>query len=136
MLADPIPGFSIYRGRWTTVGGTSASAPLMASGIAIANQKAASAGKPPVGFLNPSIYKLAAGASSAALFNDVKVGTNDLGEWLGGGNFSFRPMWSKTFRHVKGRPLGCCSATKRFDAATGWGSPKMPAFTDALVALR
>jgi len=136
MLADPIPGFSIYRGGWISVGGTSASAPLMASGIAIANQRAASAGKPPVGFLNPSIYKLAAGPSSATLFNDVKVGTNDLGEWLHGGSFSFHPLWSRTFRHVSGRPLGCCSATKRFDAATGWGSPKMPAFTEALVELR
>ena len=41
-------------GQWTEVGGTSASTPLMAGIIAIANQMAGH----PLGFINPGIYKI------------------------------------------------------------------------------
>lgn len=43
-------------GQWTQIGGTSASTPLMAGIIAVANQVAGH----PLGFINPGIYKIAA----------------------------------------------------------------------------
>ena len=55
--ADPSTGLAIYSsdGGWTLGGGTSASAPLWAAFMAIANQMAGH----PLGFINPALYKLA-----------------------------------------------------------------------------
>jgi subtilase family serine protease len=125
MLADPVPGYANYctseacRGRgWSSVGGTSAATPLLAGGIAIANQQARRVQRPPLGFLNPLIYRLARGGSRRPVFNDVLRTNNDIAAMLhplGGG----------------GRPLGCCAATKNHDAASGWGSISLPAFSRA-----
>jgi subtilase family serine protease len=108
-LAGTIPG-------WKSIGGTSAAAPLMAAGVALANQYAAKRGQPSLGFLNPLLYRLGAdGQTRADAFNDVTVGNNDLGKALppeAGG----------------GRPLGCCPARKGYDWASGWGSLKLPGF--------
>ncbi len=73
-LADIIPGYALYcsaaacepeedpvRG-WGAVGGTSAAAPLMAAGVALANQYAERRGQRTLGFLNPLLYRLGAGA--------------------------------------------------------------------------
>jgi subtilase family serine protease len=134
-LADRFPGYSFfctaegcvdpelpYPG-WSVVGGTSAAAPLTAAGIALANQYAAERGQPPLGFLNPLLYRLGAERSEREqVFNDVTVGNNDLGRMLlpevGGG-----------------RPLGCCSARSGYDWTTGWGSLKMVPFAKAAAAL-
>lgn len=114
-LADIFPGYAFYctaascisgtekvRG-WGRVGGTSAAAPLMAAGIALANQYAARRGQPPLGFLNPLLYRLGGKAKSrAAVFNDVVRGNNDIGLALppeaGGGQL-----------------IGCCGARRGYD---------------------
>lgn len=126
MLADNFPGYAIYctsapcKGLgWLGVGGTSAATPLFAAGVAIANQQADRARTPRLGFLNPTIYSLARkpGAYKGA-FRDVRKTTNDIGVMLpvqGGG----------------GKPLGCCGAHKGHDAATGWGSVYLKAFSEA-----
>ena len=62
------------------IGGTSCAAPLWAGFIALANQQAASKGIPSMGFINPAIYNLAAGASYSTCFHDVTTGNN---EWSG-----------------------------------------------------
>jgi subtilase family serine protease len=49
------------RGRCGSAGGTSFSSPMWAGFNALMNQYAAQKGKPPVGFLNPTIYGLAKG---------------------------------------------------------------------------
>lgn len=132
-LGDPYPGYALYctaaecepgkqvvRG-WTSIGGTSAATPLMAAGVAIADQYAARHGQRPLGFLNPLLYQLGADRKTRrGAFDDVVTGNNDVGRILPanvGGGF----------------PLGCCSARSGYDTASGWGSLKMPGFAKLAV---
>lgn len=97
-------------GQWTEVGGTSASTPLMAGIIAIANQMAGH----PLGFINPGIYKIAAAQNTAQYFRDTINGSNAVDK----GNI-----------HVTG-----FTAQTGWDAVTGWGSPQASQFIPALIA--
>ncbi|KAI0336682.1 subtilisin-like protein [Cubamyces sp. BRFM 1775] len=54
--------YVIYAAGFTRIFGTSASTPVTASVIALLNDRLASAGKPPLGFLNPWLYSKGAGA--------------------------------------------------------------------------
>jgi kumamolisin len=86
-------------------GGTSFAAPMWAAYIALVNQQLASNGKPPVGFLNPTIYSQNVTSSYASDFHDVTSGTS-----------------------------GSYSAVTGYDLVTGWGSPNtglMAALTGA-----
>jgi subtilase family serine protease len=97
--------YSCYDGGcYTGNGGTSYAAPLWAGFIALANQQAAATGKPPVGFLNPTIYTIGATGSYRRDFHDEVVGNNR--------------------RYIAGRG---------FDLVTGFGSPNGAALIDALV---
>jgi kumamolisin len=130
-LADLFPGYAFFctaascepaNGKvfgWGAVGGTSAAAPLMAAGVALANQYAAKRGQANLGFLNPLLYRLGSKSSTRnANFTDVVKGNNDIGRALppaaGGGG-----------------PVGCCQAKAGYDWASGWGSLKLPAFSRA-----
>lgn len=124
LLADSAPGYPIYcaagdcLGGWKPVGGTSAATPLFASGVAIANQQAKAAGQAQLGFLNRTIYKLAANsATRAKVFRDVTKVGNDVGTMIG-------PSSGGT-----NTPTGCCAATKYYDRASGWGSVNFPLFS-------
>jgi hypothetical protein len=57
-------------------GGTSCAAPLWAGFMALVNQQAAANEITSVGFINPTIYNLASGASYASYFHDVTTGNN------------------------------------------------------------
>jgi tripeptidyl-peptidase-1 len=57
-------------GAITTADGTSASAPIVGSLLTLINEELALAGKPPVGFINPVIYK------NQGAFNDITSGSN------------------------------------------------------------
>ena len=57
-------------------GGTSASAPLWAGFMALVNQQLAAQGNPSAGFINPTLYALAAGPANALCFHDVTYGSN------------------------------------------------------------
>jgi kumamolisin len=81
---------------WQPGGGTSAAAPLLAGGIALANQAALSQQDAQLGLINPLIYQLGKTDSSALV--DIAQGNND----------------------VYG--LDCCTAGPGYDEATGWGS--------------
>jgi kumamolisin len=96
--ADPRTGYQIrlVGGQAEVIGGTSAVAPLWAGLIALLNQKLASKGKPPAGFINPLIYALPA---SAGAFHDIVQGNNDI---EGLGKYQAGPGW---------------------DACTGLGTP-------------
>jgi subtilase family serine protease len=74
--ADPSTGLAFYSsdGGWNLAGGTSASAPLWAAFMAIADQMAGH----PLGFINPALYKLAASSSYAQDFHDIIVGNNSI----------------------------------------------------------
>lgn len=75
-VGDPFTGVKFVLNQQILVGGgTSQSAPIWAGLAAIINQKFASLGVPPLGDLNPLLYKV---ASSSALpsFRDVRYGGN------------------------------------------------------------
>lgn len=52
------------------IGGTSAATPVVSAIVALLNDVRLKAGKPSLGFLNPSIYK------SMSAFNEITVGNN------------------------------------------------------------
>src|SRR5579863_7992408 len=71
--ADPSTGLAIYfSGQWALAGGTSAAAPLWAGLMAIADQMVGH----PLGFINPTLYKLAGSSRYAQDFHDIASGNN------------------------------------------------------------
>jgi subtilase family serine protease len=108
-VADPETGLATFlSGEWTQAGGTSASAPLWAALMAIANQMAGH----PLGFINPTLYKIAASSDYTQDFNDITVGNNtNLAADVTGYNAA--PGW---------------------DAATGLGTPDAAKLLPALIA--
>jgi kumamolisin len=57
-----------YLGKWTYADGTSASTPVCAAVLTLVNQHRKAQGRPPVGYINPLIYKHAA---TRAAFRDI-----------------------------------------------------------------
>ncbi len=121
MLADAYPGYAIYcstsdcaqdgRPAWRPVGGTSAGTPLLASGIALVDQSLRAGGRANLGLVAPLLYRLASYSQLyRLLFRDVTVGSNDIGAYLPGGG---------------GTPVGCCTAGRGYDEASGLGSIDM-----------
>lgn len=126
-LADLYPGYSIYcsvgcpssvqpEGGWSAVGGTSAATPLMAAGVTLLNQKRKKAGHRSLGFLNPLIYRIGNSKAYGQAIRDVTIGNNDTGK-------AIPPSAGGT-----GTALGCCTAKKGYDVASGWGSLKLAGF--------
>ena len=79
--ADPRTGYSIYatdKGTtgWFDVGGTSAAAPVWAAFTGILNQFRASYDLRPLGFGNPTLYRLGSTAQRYPPFHDVVTGDN------------------------------------------------------------
>ncbi|MGO9958549.1 MAG: protease pro-enzyme activation domain-containing protein [Solirubrobacteraceae bacterium] len=118
MLADVSPGYEIFctvsgdcvnqatPGPWTQVGGTSASSPLLAGGVALVDQDLRIQGKQDLGLLNPLLYEIDGLPAAAQVISPVSVGDNDLGTSIPG----------------DGSPLGCCTATAGYNLAAGLGS--------------
>jgi subtilase family serine protease len=80
-------------------GGTSASAPLWAGLIALADQRAGRH----LGFVNAALYRIAHSAGYHRAFHDVTAGNNTV---------RFPPKTISGYRAARG-----------WDAVTGWGSP-------------
>lgn len=73
--ADPATGHSVHvNGKWYSVGGTSAAAPLWAGMTALANEARAALGKPALGFAAPALYS----AAGAIGWHDVVDGNNQV----------------------------------------------------------
>ena len=107
--ADPSTGLAIYSdGGWTLGGGTSASAPLWAAFMAIANQMAGH----PLGFINPTLYKLAASSAYTQDFHDITTGDNSVNR-----------------DGVQGYP-----AVTGWDPVTGLGTPVLDKLLPDLIA--
>ncbi|HVA60120.1 MAG TPA: S53 family peptidase, partial [Mycobacteriales bacterium] len=103
--ADPNFGYTIYyQGTWMTAGGTSGAAPLWAALVADVDTGC----RATAGFLNPALYKAAAGGTSP--FHDIATGNND----------------------YTGTNSGDYPATAGFDLASGLGTPDSPAIALAL----
>lgn len=94
----------VYQGAPTAVDGTSCSSPTTSSIFALVNDALISAGKAPLGFLNPLLYS-GLGSSS---FNDVVSGSS-----YGCNTTGF-------------------SAAKGWDVASGWGTPDFAKITKYL----
>jgi uncharacterized repeat protein (TIGR03803 family) len=91
--------------------GTSASAPLWAGFAALANQRAAATGQPPIGFINPAVYAIGSGPAYASAFHDTTTGNNTNGCGI------------DKFPSVQG-----------YDLCTGWGTPNGSNLINALLA--
>jgi subtilase family serine protease len=103
---DPVTGIAVVTsnagGSYTISGhaGTSASAPLWAGIIALADQYA----HRHLGFVNPAIYQMARGSQYHQAFHDVTAGNSNTAE--------FPPTTITGYRAGPG-----------WDPVTGWGSP-------------
>ncbi|HEX7653712.1 MAG TPA: hypothetical protein VF607_09405, partial [Verrucomicrobiae bacterium] len=73
-----LTGDNVYvtydNGSAGVVGGTSCAAPLWAGVMALINENAVNSGRPSVGFLNPTLYRLVAGGNP--ILHDITVGNN------------------------------------------------------------
>jgi len=131
MLADPAPGYDIYctakvaaclgpgvSNPWTTLGGTSASAPLFAAGVALVDQVLRSRRRQQLGSANSLLYKIARSAASGSVFSDVTANSNNLGPYIGR------------------RVLSCCNAGVGFDYASGIGSVNLASLAFTAAALQ
>eukprot|EP00927_Polykrikos_kofoidii_P013184 TRINITY_DN15721_c0_g1_i4.p1 TRINITY_DN15721_c0_g1~~TRINITY_DN15721_c0_g1_i4.p1 ORF type:complete len:656 (+),score=97.01 TRINITY_DN15721_c0_g1_i4:294-1970(+) len=101
----------IVGGEQMAIDGTSASAPVFGGMISLLNARRNAAGKPPVGFINPTMYQ------NPSAFNDIVQGDNKCG---GSGSVD----------QISGF-IPCCGgydASTGWDAATGLGSVNFPKF--------
>jgi subtilase family serine protease len=105
---SPIPVYLSFlpQAGYYLVGGTSEGSPQWAGLVAVGNQLAGH----PLGFLNPSLYRLAPSGAYAASFHDITSGNNS-NEGVPG--FSAAPGW---------------------DPTTGWGSPNAANLLPDLIA--
>jgi len=101
------PGTTIFIGGVpvSPVGGTSQASPLAAAGFALISARLRAEGKPPLGFLNPWLYRV--GRTHASSFYDVTIGNT---------------LYPVTTSSAITLPP-CCQATPGFDAASGLGAP-------------
>ena len=98
--ADPLTGLVFYEnGTWTLAGGTSAAAPLWSGLMAIADQMAGKG----LGFIDPTLYKLAMSNRYAQDFHDITSGNNSA--------------------HSNGVNVSGYNAVTGWDPITGLGSP-------------
>jgi YVTN family beta-propeller protein len=83
-------------------GGTSFAAPMWAGFLALANQQSVALNGRKIGFINPTLYNIGAGANYLTNFHDTTSGSNGY------------------------------SATVGYDLVTGWGSPTGQSLINAL----
>lgn len=107
--ASPYSGMAVARtgpdgtDMLTGAGGTSASAPIWAGLIALADQQAGH----PLGLVNPAIYRIATGPQYHQAFHDVTIGNNTMNLTSTSGPVT----------------IAGYSAGPGWDPVTGWGSP-------------
>lgn len=75
---------TVFNAEALGVGGTSASAPIVAGIVTLLNEARYAAGKGPIGFLNPTFYTF------PDAFNDITIGNNP---GCGTGGFNATPGW-------------------------------------------
>jgi kumamolisin len=114
--ASPSTPYLIYvRGSFSSVGGTSASAPLWAAAEIVANQKLVAQGYTHLGFANPALYSVF--NSNSAAFYDITVGNNCSG-----------PACGSTLA------AGTYPATVGYDQASGLGSLQLGTLISAMIS--
>jgi tripeptidyl-peptidase I len=96
---------TVFNGQTYGFSGTSASAPIFAGIVTLLNEARIAAGKGPIGFLNPTLYK------NPEAFNDITIGNNP---GCGTNGFDAVPGW---------------------DPVTGLGSPNYEKLEKVFLAL-
>jgi uncharacterized repeat protein (TIGR03803 family) len=109
--ADETIWLIAFDGEESSIGGTSASAPLWAGFAALANQQAAAEGRARLGFLNPTLYAIGRSAGYKAAMHDITTGNN-----------TNRASPANFF------------AVPGYDLCTGWGTPAGSNLINALVS--
>ncbi|RHY48939.1 hypothetical protein DYB38_010828 [Aphanomyces astaci] len=104
----------VLNGDKALISGTSASTPALAAMITLVNDLRLNAGKPALGFLNPTLYRLQAAYPLA--FHDIITGTNAAG--MG----PAMPVCDLSFHAESG-----------WDAVSGLGSPNFPVLSQLLL---
>ena len=118
--ADPNTGYVVFSdGSWTITGGTSASAPLWASFMALTNSQTACQGLS-IGFANPTLYALANG-HFPTYFRDVTLSS---------------PFTGAPGNDAIGANSGLFPVVAGYDMTTGLGSMIGPNLARTLCALR
>ncbi|OAA56409.1 Peptidase S8/S53, subtilisin/kexin/sedolisin [Cordyceps fumosorosea ARSEF 2679] len=102
-------GLVVYQGKFRYEGGTSMSAPIVGALVNLINEERIKAGKGPVGFVNPTLYK------HEEMFHDVVKG----GMYTGGGVCN-----GKGF-----------NATRGWDPTTGMGTPRFDKMMEVFMSL-
>ena len=103
VMGDPRTGFMVYyNGKFSSIGGTSIGAPIVAAMVSVAAQACGISG---VGFMDPRLYQMAQDGTGIL---DITTGSNDL---YGTGGYS---------------------ATTGYDMASGLGTPDASTFLPAL----
>ncbi|KAG1891976.1 peptidase S8/S53 domain-containing protein [Suillus subluteus] len=97
---------TIYQGRETPVGGTSCAAPTFTAFVSMLNDARLSAGKSPLGFLNPFLY-----STGYTALNDITEGRNP------------------------GCQTEGFNATVGWDPVTGYGTPNFEKLKDLVLAM-
>jgi uncharacterized repeat protein (TIGR03803 family) len=108
-VADAVFWLVAFNGEFFVTAGTSASTPMWAGVCALANQRAAQFGQPPVGFINPAVYATGKSVAAPLAFHDILVGNNT--NSTSSNRFFARPG---------------------YDLTTGWGTPAGPGLLSSL----
>jgi subtilase family serine protease len=133
------PGYQ--RSGWHVYGGTSAASPQVAGLIALANEQQAAAAQPPLGFLNPLLYRVGdqPGAATAAFggggsFRDIVPHTYGT---AASGVLADNRLWQyNADGSVSPGPVPGWPTLPGWDMTTGFGSPRAAAFVAAIRAAR
>lgn len=101
-----------------TIYGTSASAPVFAGLVSLVNAIRSAEGRPPIGFLNPTLYLAGMNKSQESRFIDIVSGSNNCCGYSGSDSSQ----------------ATCCasgfSAGTGWDPVSGWGSIQFPNFVE------
>jgi subtilase family serine protease len=124
-------------GCWTFYGGTSASTPQTAALVALVNAARSSAGKPPIGFLDPILYS---GVGSSSAYTDIvpehygSAPATFAGSDVGVTGTVTKSVGDLVDNQMWEAPPAGYATTAGYDATTGWGTPNAPSFVSALLA--
>lgn len=125
-------------GCWTFYGGTSAATPQTAALVALVNAARAASNKQPIGFLDPILYQDGVGTSDYSDIGPMHYGTapkSFAGSEVGVSGPVYKSVGDLLDNQQWGSSVPGYPTTSGWDATTGWGTPKAPAFVTALTAM-